>query len=289
MTTVWPINSDQDGEPVAAAALSILLFAGILTLWVPYRWAVSLFQTGAFALAIAWAVRFALRPCTVKGSLLLIPLSGALLWGMAQLTFGETVYRWETWTALLKWGTNLILFFLALQVFPETGPRRRFLRVVLYFGAALSVVATVQMHSSEGRVFWLFPTGYKDFVLGPFVYRNQFAGFIELVMPLAVVGALEDRRRMLACAAIVAVLNASVIASASRAGTFLVSAEIILILILALRRNTTRGSNWALLWACWSLLLLLAPLWLARARYGADFFCRTPTLCAASFCNPPWP
>ena len=212
MTTVWPINSDQDGEPVAAAALSILLFAGILTLWVPYRWAVSLFQTGAFALAIAWAVRFALRPCTVKGSLLLIPLSGALLWGMAQLTFGETVYRWETWTALLKWGTNLILFFLALQVFPETGPRRRFLRVV-----------------------------------------------------------------------------ASVIASASRAGTFMVSAEIILILILALRRNTTRGSNWALLWACWSLLLLLAPLWLARARYGADFFCRTPTLCAASFCNPPWP
>ncbi len=124
MTTVWPINSDQDGEPVAAAALSVLLFAGILTLWVPYRWAVSLFQTGAFALAIAWAVRFALRPCTVKGSLLLIPLSGALLWGMAQLTFGETVYRWETWTALLKWGTNLILFFLALQVFPETGPRR---------------------------------------------------------------------------------------------------------------------------------------------------------------------
>ena len=246
MTTVWPINSDQDGEPVAAAALSILLFAGILTLWVPYRWAVSLFQTGAFALAIAWAVRFALRPCTVKGSLLLIPLSGALLWGMAQLTFGETVYRWETWTALLKWGTNLILFFLALQVFPETGPRRRFLRVVLYFGAALSVVATVQMHSSEGRVFWLFPTGYKDFVLGPFVYRNQFAGFIELVMPLALVGALEDRRRMPACAAIVAVLYASVIASASRAGTFLVSAEIILILILALRRNTTRGSNWAL-------------------------------------------
>jgi len=113
-------------------------------------------------------------------------------------------------------------------------------------------------------VFWLFPTGYKDFVLGPFVYRNQFAGFIELVMPLAVVGALEDRRRMLACAAIVAVLNASVIASASRAGTFLVSAEIILILILALRRNTTRGSNWAL-----TLGLLVAFVVICAAVVGS--------------------
>ena len=134
MTTAWPINSNEDDEPVAAAAaLAVLLFAGILTLWVPYRWAVSLFQTGAFALAIAWAVRFALRPFPVKSSVLLIPLSGVLLWGVAQLTFGETIYRWETWTALLKWGTNLVLFFLALQAFPKPELRERFLRAVLYF------------------------------------------------------------------------------------------------------------------------------------------------------------
>src|SRR5712671_6094880 len=176
MTTAWPINSNEDGEPLLAGALSVLLFAGILTLWVPYRWTVGLFQTGAFALAIAWAVRFARRPFPVKGSVLLIPLSGAVLWGVAQLTLGETVYRWETWTALLKWGTNLVLFFLALQAFPKPELRERFLRAVLYFAAALSVVAPIQMYSSEGRVFWLFPTEYKDFVMGPFVYHNQYAG-----------------------------------------------------------------------------------------------------------------
>jgi len=176
-----------------------------------------------------------------------------LLWGVAQLTFGETVYRWETWTALLKWGTNLVLFFLALQAFPKPELRERFLRAVLYFAAALSVVAPIQMYSSEGRVFWLFPTEYKDFVMGPFVYHNQYAGFIELVLPLAVVGALQDRRRMPAYAAIAAVLYASVIASASRAGTFLASAEIILIFSLALRRNTAGDSNRAL-----TLSLLMA-------------------------------
>ena len=64
-----------------AAALTALLFAGILTLWVPDRWAVSLFQTGAFALAIAWALRFLIRPCRIETSATLIPLAATILSG----------------------------------------------------------------------------------------------------------------------------------------------------------------------------------------------------------------
>jgi O-antigen ligase len=220
-----------------AAAVSALLFAGILTLWVPNRWAVSLFQAGAFALAIAWAARFAIRPYPLCGSVLIIPLAGAVLWGLAQLALGQTVYRWETWTELLKWGTNLVLFVLALQIFSDPAKRERFLRWVLYFGAALSVVASIQLYSAEGRVFWLFPTAHKEFVLGPFVYHNQYAAFVELILPLAVVGALEDRRKAPAYAAMAAALYASVIAAASRTGAILVTAEILIIVFAARRRN----------------------------------------------------
>jgi hypothetical protein len=220
---------------VSAVALAILLFAGILTQWVPYRWAVSLFQTGAFALGICWV----LRPFDWRGSVLLIPLSATSMWGLMQLAFGQTVYRWETWNSVLNWGANLTLFFVALQIFIEPALRERFLRALLYFAAALSVIGSIQMFTSEGRVFWLFPTGYKEFVVGPFVYHTQYAAFVELVLPLAVVGALTDRRRMLACTVIAATLYASVIASASRAGTALVSAEILAIILLAPRRR-----NW---------------------------------------------
>ena len=68
-------------KSVTAAALTALLFAGILTLWVPGRWAVSLFQAGAFSLALAWAARFAIRPYAVYGSATLIPLAATVLWG----------------------------------------------------------------------------------------------------------------------------------------------------------------------------------------------------------------
>jgi O-antigen ligase len=221
----------------SAAALATLLFAGILTQWVPYRWAVSLFQTGAFALAICWAIRFVLRPFPLHGSILLVPLSAASMWGLVQLAFGHTVYRWETWDSVLKWGTNLTLFFLALQIFSEPALRERFLRAILYFATVLSVLGSIQMLTSDGRVFWFFPTEYKDFVVGPFVYHTQYAGFIELVLPLAVVGALEERRRMFSYAAIAATLYASVIVSASRAGMILVSAELLAIFLLAPRRS----------------------------------------------------
>ena len=220
-----------------AAAVTALLFAGILTLWVPGRWAVSLFQAGAFALALAWAVRFAIRPYPLCGSVTIIPLAATVVWGAAQLALGQTVYRWETWTELLKWGTNLVLFVLALQVFADPARRERFLRSVLYFGAALSVVGSIQLYSAEGRIFWLFPSEYKEFVLGPFVYHNQYAGFVELILPLAIVGALEDRRKAPAYAAMAAALYASVIAAASRTGAILVTAEIFLIVFASRRRS----------------------------------------------------
>src|SRR5205814_199883 len=102
--------------------------------------------------------------------------------------------------------------------FSEHRIRTRFLRSAFYFGSALAVISTIQLFTSEGNVFWIFPSGYKDLVLGPFVYHNQFAAFVELVFPLAVVAALRDRRHALVYSAMAAALYASVIASASRAG-----------------------------------------------------------------------
>jgi O-antigen ligase len=218
---------------IIATALAILLFASILLLWIPARWPVSLFQTGVFALAIV-ALLFAGRP---RLSFPLIPLAATVAWGLAQLALGRTIYRWETQAAVLTWTAWLACFWLGSLLLAEQRIRRRFLQTVFYFGFALAVISTLQLFTSEGDVFWIFPSGYKDLVLGPFVYHNQFAAFIELIFPLAVVAALRDRRRALIYAGMAAALYASVIASASRAGAALVTAELIAILALALARK----------------------------------------------------
>ena len=223
----------------SARALTVLLFASILLLWTPGRWAASLFQIGVFALAM----RYGLRWTPVA-----IPLVAAVFWGLAQLALNRTVYRWDTWNAVLTWTTALVCFLLAFQLFAGERIRNWFLRALFYFGFALSVVSTLQLFTSEGKVFWLFPSGYKDLVLGPFVYHNQYAAFVEMVFPLAVVAALQRRERALIYAGMAAVLYASVIASASRAGAALVTLELIAILLLALfqRRISLRTAGQAL-------------------------------------------
>ena len=160
-----------------------LLVYAILTLWVPESWAWASFQTGLFALAAGWTAVALCRNRKIRGSPLLIPLAGALLWGLRQAVWGNTIYRWASWTSLLIWTTWGAVFFLSLQIFADPELRRWFLRMSAAFGLLLSVLATVQMYTSGGRIFWLFPSGYTDFVLGPFQNRNQYAAFIELLLP----------------------------------------------------------------------------------------------------------
>ena len=231
---------------VSAAALGILLAASLLLLWTPGRWAACLYQLGVFALAIIWL----LRAGRFQISFPLFPLAAAVAWGLAQLALGRSIYRWETQNAVLTWTAQLACFWLGLQVFTERRTRSWFLKAVFYFGFTLAVISTVQLFTSGGNIFWIFPSGYKDLVLGPFVYHNQFAAFVELVFPLAVVAALRDRRRALIYAGMAAALYASVIASASRAGAALVTAELVAIVALALARKQISGRAAALVTIC---------------------------------------
>ena len=218
----------------SGVALAGLLFLSILLAWAPERWAVSLLETGSFALAAAWAVRLAIRPLRLERSLAILPLAGTVLWGILQLCMGSSVYPRETWNALLMWTTNLAVFAVALQVFSNAGSRDRFLRATLLFGFALSVVSTLAMFTSRTNVFWIFPALSDRVPAGPFLSPNQYAAFIELVLPLALVRAAGDARRTVLFALMAGAMYASVIASASRAGFVLASLEIVAALALAL-------------------------------------------------------
>jgi len=228
----------------AALCMALLLSYAVLTLWIEERWAWSLFQFAVFTAATCWAVRQLWRPSPVAASVWLVPLCAAPVWGLLQLVLHQTVYRWATWSAVLNWTTYLVLFFLSLQIFQRSA-RHWFLRFALYFGFGLSVLSTVQMFTSGGRIFWLFPSGRAAFVLGPFVYRNQYAAFLEMILPLALWqaprGSAWDRRGF-AAGVMAASMFASVVAAASRAGTVLMCLEIIAVLLLAVSRGMVSGS-----------------------------------------------
>jgi O-antigen ligase len=104
------------------------------------------------------------------------------------------------------------------------------------------------MFTSGGKIFWLFPSGYTDHVLGPFVYRNQYAAFLEMILPIALWEGLRDRRRAFAYFAMAAAMLASVVAAASRAGSLLMCAEVAAVLLVAWLSGTAPARAVALAW-----------------------------------------
>ncbi len=122
-------------------------------------------------------------------------------------------------------------------MFDDSQARSLFRKSIVWFTFLVSVEATLQTFTSEGKVFWIFPSGYTSDVMGPILYRNHYAAWIELVFPVALFEALRSRRNTLLYAGMAAAMYASVIASASRAGTILCTAELILIPLLVTLRG----------------------------------------------------
>lgn len=222
--------------------LAVLLFSGILTLWVPQRWALSAFQIAILALA---GIRVAQRlraGTSLPPSLPALLLATAPVWALLQVAAGWSVDSQRTLESALDWVVNAAAFALALDLYSNKDQRERFLRAALIFAVALSVVAVFTMLTSpDGRAFWVFQTGSGAATLGPFVYKNQYAAFVEAILPLAVVGAIRDRRRWAVYTLISALLFGSVVAAGSRAGAILCFAEILLIPAIAFARGFLNG------------------------------------------------
>ncbi len=221
----------------AGYAVSALLAFGVLTLWVRGRWAVAAFQLALFAVAAAWLWAYAWIGGPLRLRLSLLPLAFVPLWATVQLLAGTTLAPWYTSEIALTWLACLLAAFLLLQAASSQPFRRWFANALLIFGSLLAVQALLQLFTSRGDVFWIFPSGYSDRVLGPFVYHNKYAQFIELIFPIALWRAITRRRLAPLCLVAAAIMFAGVVAGASRSGFAILLLEMAAVLFFAWRRQ----------------------------------------------------
>jgi O-antigen ligase len=184
-------------------------------------------------------------------------LVGAAAWPLLQIATGTTVSTGGTWLAALDWWTFAVLFLLASDLLASRVEREWFLRVSTIGGAIMAVISIAQKYSSHGNIYWLFPSGYYDDVLGPFVNRNQFAAWMELLFPIALWLSATARRARSLYGIAAAILLSSVVASASRAGCALIVLEAIAVPILVSVRRRGGGASLAR-WAAGFAALTMA-------------------------------
>jgi O-antigen ligase len=232
------------GRKALFAGLMLVLLFSVLTVWTHDRWAISSTQVAVFLLALVAAFRSTILGSGWPKNWLQFPLFATVIWGLVQLETNRSVYRYETWSAVLDWITVAFAFVIGVQVFENESLIRGFRLLAIYFGALLALVAILQLFSAEGKVFWIY-SPVQGTPMGPFANRDHYSAYIELLLPFALWEALVDRRRAILFGCLAAIMYASVIAGASRAGSVLVNLELGAVLIPALTRGGRIGSRGA--------------------------------------------
>jgi O-antigen ligase len=212
----------------SAAALFITIVVSVAVMFVGDKWATSVPETASCCLAAVWMVYFARNRGAFRSSPVLWAVGAVLVWSVVQILCGWTVYRWQTWLSILYWLGNFSVLFAAVQSFGDASIRERWLRWLVLFGFVVAVVSSLQALTTDAVVYWTFETKYKGWVvMGPFVYHNQYAAFVELVLPVALYLALTDKAWKWLYLLAAATLYASVFIAGSRAGFVLTTVELI--------------------------------------------------------------
>ncbi len=231
---------------ISAVVLFALTIATLLVMWNPSFWSIAIPEVGSFCVAAAWLIVAIVRGRPLRSAFVLFALIAGTLWSAMQLATGVTIYRWATSLATLYWATGAAVVFIALQIFGDEGIRRFYLRALVITGFVFAIVAPLQLFTSDGKIFWMFDVKYSNIAMGPFVYPNQYAAFIELLLPVALTLVFSEQTGWKAFHGLAAVvMYASIFASSSRMGFVLTSLEVLIVpLLVAKGEPVLRAVGW---------------------------------------------
>jgi len=208
-------------------------------------WARAVLEIGAALLFFAWAVRaYLTEERQLIVSPLLLPLVALLLLALGQWVFHRTASSYDTRLELQLLLADILLLFLAAQAFRTLEDWRSFVWFVMSFGFFVALFGILQHLTFNGKLYWFREMHFGGIPFGPYVNRNHFAGFSELVIPVSLVplvlGKVRRERWFLVSLFAVVPIGALVL-SASRGGIISFSVELgVLLLWLVLRRTVGR-------------------------------------------------
>ena len=229
-----------------------------------HYWALAVFEIGAAALVVLWAVdAWRSRSLRFSRSLLQLPLIGLFLLGLFQLLPlgggadpGDAVPGpvarslsldpYATRLALVQLAALFVFFAAALAYIDSPKRLRLVVRVVTIFGFALAFFGLIQHFTSPDKIYWLKELPQST-PFGPFYNRHHFAGYMELTMalPLGLLfsGAVEPEKRPLYIFA-AAFMGIALVVTNSRGGLVALVAEVVFLLMLTgFRRGGERAEG----------------------------------------------
>ena len=129
-----------------------------------------------------------------------LPVSLAPLFGraaddlVAKSYFTVSMAQYQTVSHLLLLATYLTTFFLTLVLCRDCNAKRRLVFAILLLGVFEALYGLIQFLTGWQQIFTYVKKYYLEEATGTYVNRNHFAGFLEMILPFAVVLTLRGTR-----------------------------------------------------------------------------------------------
>jgi O-antigen ligase len=259
-------------------AICALVFFGVAAHGAVEDWARAVLEVSAGLLFVFWAVRFYFtngdkaEEKEVVLTPLLFPLAMLAIVALGQLLFRTTASTYITRMELDLLVADSIILFLAAQVFRTPDDWRTLVWFIMGFGFLVAVFGILQQLTFNGKLYWFREMRYGGIPFGPYVNRNHFAGFVELVFPVALVPLVlgKVRKERWYVVGIFALLPiGALFLSASRGGVVSFGVQLGVLFLMMLLRST--GGKHVLAGGLVLLLAFLLVSWL-DARQALDRF-----------------
>src|SRR5271157_415608 len=218
-----------------------LLTFSVLAYGCVEEWSQAVLEICLAWLLVLWAIwQYRRRSEQVVLSPLFLPLAALALLVLAQMAFHTTVSLYHTRVELQLLIAYLTLLLLLTQAFYRSSHLRGLVWFLMSLGFFVSIFGTLQHLTFNGKLYWFRVMRYGGLPFGPYVNRNHFAGFAELLIPIALVPLVlgKVRRERLFLVALFALVPiVALLLSASRGGIISLAVQIaILFLLLLVRR-----------------------------------------------------
>jgi len=242
----------------ALLAFCVLAYGGV------EEWSQAVLEVGAGLLLVGWAFRqFGKRAEQVTVSPLLFPLMAFALVTLAQLVFHTTASTYHTRVELQLLTAYMVLLFVMMQAYYRPSHWRGFIWFLMGLGFFVSLFGILQHLTFNGKLYWFRVMRYGGYPFGPYVNRNHFAGFAELLIPVALVPLVlgkvrKERLFIVVLFALVPIV--ALLLSASRGGIISFAVEMLVLMVLLMVRRV-RGRAVVLAGAV-VLVAMLAVSWI---------------------------
>ena len=273
---------------IVVGLMSAIVFT-TLALGTVEAWSVAIFQLIILFLVSLWAIKVILdRHLEIRIPPVALPLAALVLLGLAQ-SISVTSSNGQTSSMSMDVeatrGAALMIFFLflAFLIAANFFDRLDRIRILAYFltlfGLALAVFAMIQHFTWEGKMYWFRSVASAGAGTGgPFVNRNHFAGYMEMLIPIPLALALSravrsEARLFFGFAA--AIMSMALVASLSRGGIISLFAGLLFMGTMTLSRQQSsshvEGESRSGLRTALVIIAVLVAIAAGVVWIGADF------------------